>query len=451
MFKRILIANRGEIACRVIRTCKAMGIETVAVYSEADEKSRHVREADHAVCIGPAPSAESYLDMQALLEAAEHAEAKAIHPGYGFLSENALFSDLCAQRKFTFIGPSARVIRLMGDKANARRTMKAAGIPVVPGTEGLLATVEDAVAFARQSGYPVLLKATAGGGGKGMRVCRSEDELRKRFPEAAMEAGKAFGNPGLYLERFVEKGRHVEFQFFGDAFGNAVHLFERECSVQRNHQKLIEESPSPALDEATRLKMGEQVARAVSAIGYQGAGTMEFLLDSATGELFFMEVNTRLQVEHPVTEMLTGLDLVKEQILVAANHRLSWKQEDLRHQGHAIECRVNAEDPSQGFEPSPGVVTKFAPPAAVPGAAVRVETYLEPGAQIPVYYDSLVCKLLVHAEGREAARRAMLEALGAFQIEGVKTTIPIHQKILADERFASGRYHTGLVAELGAP
>ncbi|HEY3448284.1 MAG TPA: acetyl-CoA carboxylase biotin carboxylase subunit [Myxococcales bacterium] len=450
MFKRILIANRGEIACRVIRTCKAMGIETVAVYSEADEKSRHVRDADQAVCIGPAPSAESYLNMQAILDAAERTEAKAIHPGYGFLSENALFSDLCAQRKFTFIGPSARVIRLMGDKATARRTMKAVGIPIVPGSEGLLATVDDAVAFARTSGYPVLLKATAGGGGKGMRVCRSEDELKKRFPEAAMEAQKAFGNPGLYLERFVEKGRHIEFQFFGDAYGNGVHLFERECSVQRNHQKLIEESLSPVIDEATRTRMGERVAKAISAIGYQGAGTMEFLLDSTSGELFFMEVNTRLQVEHPVTEMLTGLDLVKEQIQVAANHRLSWKQADLQHSGHAIECRVNAEDPSQNFKPSPGVVTRFEPPTSVAGATVRVETYLEAGAQIPVYYDSMVCKLIVHAADRDAARRAMLEALGAFKIEGVKTTIPIHLKILSDERFASGRYHTGLVAELGA-
>ena len=450
MFKRILIANRGEIACRVIRTCKAMGIETVAVHSEADAHSRHVREADQAVCIGPAPSAESYLNMQAILDAAERTEAKAIHPGYGFLSENALFSDLCRQRKFTFIGPSARVIRLMGDKATARRTMKEVGIPIVPGTDGLVGSVEEAIAFARSSGFPVLLKATAGGGGKGMRVCRSEEELKKRFPEAALEAQKAFGNPGLYLERFVERGRHIEFQFFGDAYGDAVHLFERECSVQRNHQKLVEESPSPVIDEATRQRMGERVARAVAAIGYQGAGTMEFLLDSQSGELFFMEVNTRLQVEHPVTEMLTGLDLVEEQIKVAANHRLSWKQEDLKHQGHAIECRINAEDPAEGFRPSPGVVTRFEPPSSVAGAAVRVETYLESGAQIPVYYDSLVCKLIVHGADREVARRAMLEALGAFRIEGVKTTLPIHLKILTDERFASGRYHTGLVAELGA-
>ena len=447
MFKRILIANRGEIALRVIRACHEIGVEAVAVYSQADATSPHLEEADQAVCIGGSQSAESYLNMTAILQAAEQTEAKAIHPGYGFLAENALFAELCTQLKFTWIGPAPRVIRLMGDKATARETMKAAGVPVIPGSEGVVSKLERARELAGDIGYPVLLKATAGGGGKGMRVVREEAEFAEAFQQASMEAGKAFGNPGLYMERYIEGGRHIEFQFMADSFGNVVHLGERECSVQRNHQKLVEESPSPIIDEETRRKVGGIVCHAMREVGYVGAGTMEFLR-SPQGELFFMEVNTRLQVEHPVTEMVTGKDLVIEQLRVAANGKLSFTQEEVKLTGHAIECRVNAEDPYAGFKPSPGEVVGFIPPVDVAGVRVRLDSHVRPGYRIPVFYDSMIGKLIVAADHRDTARKGMIKALESFKIEGIKTTIPVHLQILADQEFASGEYDTGFIARL---
>ena len=447
MFKRILIANRGEIALRIIRACHQLGVEAVAVYSEADADSPHLLEADETVCIGGSKSAESYLNMTAMLQAAEQTEAKAIHPGYGFLAENALFADLCQQLKFSWIGPPANVIRLMGDKATARQTMKAAGVPVIPGSEGIIDDVEQAKAFAARAGYPVLLKATAGGGGKGMRVCRDADAFDEMFSQASMEAGKAFGNPGLYLEKYIEGGRHIEFQFMADGFGNVVHLGERECSVQRNHQKLVEESPSPALDQAKREEMGSIVCRGMQAVGYVGAGTVEFLRDT-DGSLYFMEVNTRLQVEHPVTEMVTGVDLVAEQLRVAANHKLSITQDDVKLSGHAIECRVNAEDPYDNFRPSPGLVELFEPPVEVDGVRVRVDSHVQSGYRIPVYYDSMICKLIVAGDDREAARAGMIAALQQFTLEGIKSTIPVHLQIMDNQEFASGTYDTGLIARM---
>jgi acetyl-CoA carboxylase biotin carboxylase subunit len=447
MFKRILIANRGEIALRVIRACREMGIESVAVYSTADADAAPVEEADHAVCIGGAKSEDSYLNMTAILQAAEQVEAKAIHPGYGFLAENPLFAERCRQQKFTFIGPSGRVIRLMGDKVTARRTMHELGLPVIPGAEAVAESADAALALAQEVGFPVLLKATAGGGGKGMRLCVDAESFHANFEQASLEAEKAFGNPGLYVEKFLESSRHIEFQFLADGFGNVVHLGERECSVQRNHQKLIEESPSPAIDAETRREMGEKVRRAVRAIGYVGAGTMEFLRDG-DGHLYFMEVNTRLQVEHPVTEMVTGFDIVQEQIRIAAGHLLSLGQEDVRLTGHAIECRINAEDPFDDFRPCPGRIERFEAPPSTRGVQIRVDTYLRSGHQIPFHYDSMVCKLIVGAADREKTRRGMLKALQGFRADGVKTTIPLHEKILADERFISGNYDTGLTGRV---
>jgi acetyl-CoA carboxylase, biotin carboxylase subunit len=447
MFKRILIANRGEIALRVIRACHELGIEAVAVYSEADADSPHLDQADHKVCIGGSKSEESYLNMTAILQAAEQTEAKAIHPGYGFLSENALFAELCQQMKFSWIGPPPRAIRLMGDKATARRTMKAAGLPVIPGSEGVVSNLEEARCLAREIGFPVLLKATAGGGGKGMRICRDETSFSDNFQQASLEAQKAFGNAGLYLERFIEGGRHIEFQFMADAFGNVVHLGERECSVQRNHQKLIEESPSVVIDERLRAEMGRKVCASMKAIGYVGAGTMEFLRDGE-GKLYFMEVNTRLQVEHPITEMVTGVDLVREQIRVAANEILSLEQDGISLEGHAIECRINAEDPFQGFRPSPGLVEVFEPPQHVDGARVRVDTHVRPGYRIPVFYDSMICKLIICGKDRPTAIRGMLSALDQFRVEGIKTTIPLHQQILKNEEFVRGTYDTGLIGRM---
>jgi acetyl-CoA carboxylase biotin carboxylase subunit len=447
MFKRILIANRGEIALRVIRACRELDIETVAVYSEADAQSPHLEAANQTVCIGGARSAESYLNMEAILQAAEQTEAKAIHPGYGFLAENALFAELCAVHKFTFIGPSPRVIRLMGDKATARRTMEAAGLPILPGSRDVLSSPEEGLAAARRIGFPVLLKATAGGGGRGMRVVRDETAFAASFREAAMEALKAFGNPGLYVERFIERARHIEFQFMADSLGNAVHLGERECSVQRHHQKLIEESPSPAVDAGIRDELGRRVAEAARRIGYVGAGTMEFLRDPS-GRLYFMEVNTRLQVEHPVTEMVTGFDLVQEQIRVAANGALSIKQQDVVLAGHAIECRINAEDPFDGFRPSPGLVERFEPSGGVDGVRIRFDSHVRAGYRIPPYYDSMIGKLIVAGRDRETARQGMLRALEGLRIEGIKTTIPVHQRILADPGFAAGEYDTGFIGRL---
>jgi acetyl-CoA carboxylase biotin carboxylase subunit len=447
MFKRMLIANRGEIALRVIRACRNLGIETVAVHSAADSDSPHLDEADQRVCIGPATSAESYLNMEAILQAAEQTDCGAVHPGYGFLAENALFAELCEQVKMTFVGPTPAAIRAMGDKATARETMRRAGLPVIPGSRGTLSGVEEGRRLAGEIGYPVLLKATAGGGGRGMRRVDAPDRFEPSYREASLEAEKAFGDPGLYLERYIVDGRHIEFQVIGDAYGHVVHLGERECSAQRRHQKLLEESPSPVVDQETRLEMGEKIREALRAIGYRNAGTVEFFREPS-GRLFFMEMNARLQVEHPVTEMITGRDLVEEQIRVAANEPLSFGQDDVRFEGHAIECRINAEDPFQDFRPSPGRVEVFEPPPSPDGTRVRVDTHLKPGYRIPPHYDSLIAKLIVWGPSREAAREGMIGALEAFRIEGVQTTIPIQVEILKSPDFTEGRYDTGFIGRL---
>ncbi len=447
MFGRVLIANRGEVALRVIRACKALGVGAVAVYSEADSESPHLELADETVCIGPGPSTESYLNMDAILAAALNTECQAVHPGFGFLAENALFAYRCEQQKLTFIGPSPRSIRLMGDKSLAKQTMRAAGLPTIPGSDGTLKSLDEALGLAKKFGYPVLLKATAGGGGKGIRPCRSEEELRNLYPQARMEAEKAFGNPELYLEKLIVNGRHIEFQILADNFGNVVHLGERECSIQRLNQKLVEESPSPAVSPQMRERMGRKVAKAVKKIGYRNAGTVEFLMDQ-DGNLYFMEMNTRLQVEHPVTEMVTGVDIVQEQIKIAANHPLSFSQRDVRFEGHSIECRINAEDPYNNFLPSPGVVERFEPPEGVGPGRVRVDTHVRSGYKIPTYYDSMICKLIVHAEDRPKAIETMINALRAFRIEGIKTTIPLHLEILSSPIFRSGDYHNRSLAEI---
>ncbi len=444
MFRSVLIANRGEIALRVIRACKEMGIRTVAVHSEADRNSPHLEHADKAVCIGGSRSSESYLNMEAIIQAAIQNECQALHPGYGFLAENALFSALCAQSKVTFIGPPPHASRLMGDKARARETMKKLGLDPIPGSEGTLKSADEAGEVASKIGYPVLLKATAGGGGKGMRVAREAGDLKHAYDEASLEAEKAFGNPSLYLEKFITRGRHIEFQVLADVFGNAVYLGERECSIQRSHQKLIEESPSPVITEDVRREYGTKVAKAVAAIGYVNAGTIEFLRDE-DGNLYFMEVNARLQVEHPVTEMVTGFDIVKEQLRIAANCPLSIKQEDVELRGHAIETRINAEDPARDFRPDPGMITAFEPPSF---DSVRVDTHIRPGYAIPPFYDSLICKLIGHANDRNAAIDTVTRALKSFRIEGVKTTIPLHIEILSTPEFRQGNYSTSFVQEL---
>jgi acetyl-CoA carboxylase biotin carboxylase subunit len=451
MFKRILIANRGEIALRVIRACRTLGIESVAAYSEADAESPHLAEADGRVCIGPAKSAGSYLNMEAIIQAAEQNDCCAIHPGYGFLAENALFAKLCEQAKMTFIGPPAAAIRAMGDKATARETMRAAGLPVIPGSRGTLPGVADGLKLAEEIGFPVLLKATAGGGGKGMRRVDAAGEFEQKYGEASLEAEKAFSNAGLYMEKYIVDGRHIEFQIMADAFGNVVHLSERECSAQRRHQKLVEESPSPVVNDDIRRDLGEKLRIAMRAIGYRNAGTVEFFRDP-DGHLYFMEVNARLQVEHPVTEQVTGRDLVLEQIHVAANEPLSFEQDEIEMQGHSIECRINAEDPFDDFRPSPGEVTEFVPPIPptieIPGVKVRVDSHVQPGYRVPVYYDSLIAKLIVWGPTRDEARRGMIEALEAFRVGGVKTTIPVHVKIMQDPGFAAGDYDTGFLERL---
>ncbi len=447
MFKRILIANRGEIALRVIRACKELGIETVAVYSEADAASPHLQEADVTVCIGPATSADSYLNMEAIIQAAEQTGCCAIHPGYGFLAENALFAELCEQAKMTFIGPPASAIRAMGDKATARETMREAGLPIIPGSQGTLPGLDEALMLAKDIGFPVLLKATAGGGGRGMRRVDAAAEFEQKYHEASLEAEKAFGNAGLYLEKYIVDGRHIEFQIMADAFGNVVHLGERECSAQRRHQKLVEESPSPVVDERIRHELGEKLRHAMRMIGYRNAGTVEFCRDGG-GQLYFMEVNARLQVEHPVTEQVTGRDLVTEQIRIAANEPLSFGQEDVKMEGHSIECRINAEDPFDDFKPSPGEVTEFVPPNKIAKVEVRLDSHVRPGYRIPVYYDSLIAKLIVRAATRDAARKGMVKALESFQVGGVKTTIPVHLKIMKDRGFAAGEYDTGFIGRL---
>jgi acetyl-CoA carboxylase biotin carboxylase subunit len=436
MFKKILIANRGEIALRVIRTCREMGIKTVAVYSTADKESLHVRFADEAVCIGPPLSKSSYLNIPNLIAAAEITNADAIHPGYGFLSENAEFSRICQEYGIKFIGATAEMINAMGDKATAKATMKKAGVPTIPGSEGLLDSVKEGLKIANKIKYPVILKATAGGGGRGMRIVNNDDEFEKAWKDAKMEAGAAFGNDGLYLEKFVEEPRHIEIQVVGDQYGKVCHLSERDCSIQRRHQKLVEETPSPIISQKMRDKMGEAAIKGAKAIRYEGAGTIEFLVDKH-GDFYFMEMNTRIQVEHPITEEVTNFDLIKEQIKVAAGVPISGK--NYYPEFFAMECRINAEDPGNGFRPSPGKITNLNIPG---GHGVRVDTHIYAGYTIPPNYDSMVAKLIVTARTREEVIVRMKRALQEFVIEGVKTTIPFHIKLMDDPQFKEGKFTT---------
>ncbi len=447
MFRKVLVANRGEIALRVIRACRELKIATVAVFSEADRESLHVRLADESVCIGPPPPAQSYNHVARLISAAEVTGADAIHPGYGFLSENAHFAEVCESCGFAFIGPSPEMIRKMGDKAVARRTMAEAGLPVVPGSEGVLANVDEALSLAGAIGYPIIIKAAAGGGGRGMRVAWDEKQLRAGFGIARAEAGAAFSDNAVYLERYIARPRHIEFQLFGDSHGHLIHLGERECSVQRNHQKLIEEAPSPFLSDAQRRKVGELAARGARAIGYRNAGTMEFLFDQ-DGSFYFMEMNTRIQVEHPVTEQVTGLDLVKEQIQVAAGETLSRTQDEVSWNGHAIECRINAEDYEHGFRPSPGTISYFYKPG---GPGLRVDSHVYAGYTVPPFYDSMIGKLIAYGKDRPEALRRMEIALEEMIIEGIKTTVPFHQLALRHPRFQAGDLDTHFVEALLKP
>jgi acetyl-CoA carboxylase biotin carboxylase subunit len=445
LFKKILIANRGEIALRVIRACRELGIETVAVYSEADRESLHVRFADDDVCIGPAPARESYLKIPRIIAAAEITGADAIHPGYGFLAENAEFAEICAASKITFIGPTPEQIRTMGDKAAARATMIANGVPVVPGTPGPVEDVEDALQYAVKMGFPVIIKAAAGGGGKGMRVARDAEEFSRSFQMARSEALSAFGNGSVYVEKYLERPRHIEFQILGDTHGNCIHLGERDCSVQRRHQKLIEEAPSPAMTPALRKKMGEAAVLGAKSINYVGAGTMEMLLDE-DGSYYFMEMNTRIQVEHPVTEMLTGVDLVKEQIRIAAGEKMSITETPALR-GHVIECRVNAEDPAKNFQPSPGRIDVFHPPG---GNGVRVDTHVYAGYTVPPFYDSMIAKVICQGRDRAEALAKMRLALDTFVVQGITTTIPFLGRVMADPHFARGEVHTKFLETEGA-
>ncbi len=436
MFSKVLIANRGEIALRIIAACKEMGLKTVAVHSEADRDSLHVRYADDDVCIGPAASKQSYLSISSIIAAAEISGADAIHPGYGFLSENPHFAEIVNECQLTFIGPSAEAIRLMGDKARARETAKKAGVPVIPGSEGSVKTVEEASSVARSIGFPVILKAAAGGGGRGMRICWEQDDLQNQFETARSEAERAFGVPDVYLEKYLERPRHIEIQVFGDTHGRVVSLGERECSIQRRHQKLIEESPSPAIDEETRKRMGDAAVRLCQSVNYVNAGTIEFLYQD--GEFYFMEMNTRIQVEHPVTEEVTGCDLVKEQIRVAAGEPLSFPMGEFRLRGHAIEFRVNAEDPVT-FAPNPGKIRELHIPG---GPGVRVDTHIYRDYVVPPHYDSLLAKLIVRGKDRLDAIARGRRALEQFVVEGVKTTIPLHRAILNSEQFIRGDLST---------
>lgn len=440
---KILIANRGEIALRIIRTCQEMGIRTVAVYSTADQNSLHVQLADEAVCVGDAPVAKSYLNIPNIISAALTRGATAIHPGYGFLAENAKFAEMCADHNLIFIGPSPEAMRKMGDKATARETMQAVGVPTVPGSRGLITSEEEAVKLAEKIGYPVIIKATAGGGGRGMRVAKDAQELLKMLRTAQGEAQAAFGNGGVYLEKFIERPRHVEFQILADSQGNVVHLYERDCSIQRRHQKLLEEAPSPALTTALRSRMGAAAVKAAKVVNYVGAGTVEFLLDK-NGQFYFIEMNTRIQVEHPVTEMVTGLDLIAEQIRIAQGQPLTFRQKDVELRGHAIECRINAEDPKQQFRPCAGTISAYLPPG---GPGVRMDSHIYTDYTIPPYYGSLLGKLIVWGPNRAAAIRRMQRALGECAITGVPTTIPFHQQILRHEAFLRGEVYTDFIAQ----
>jgi acetyl-CoA carboxylase biotin carboxylase subunit len=436
-FRKILIANRGEIACRIIWTCKEMGIQTVAVHSTADRDSLHVRFADEAVCIGGPTSAQSYLNITSVIAAAEITNVDAIHPGYGFLAESAQFAEICEACNVKFIGPRPEVIRMMGDKVEARRAMKEAGLPILPGSPDPLKSEEEALAVAREIGYPVIIKAAAGGGGRGMRIVRTEEELGHSMQTASSEAAAAFKNGDVYIEKYIENPRHIEIQVLADEHGHCIHLGERDCSIQRRHQKLIEEAPSPVLTPELREKMGAAAVDACKRVGYSSAGTIEFLLDE-DGQFYFMEMNTRIQVEHPVTEMITLADIVRNQILVAEGNPLWYKQSDVVFVGHSIECRINAEDP-RTFAPSPGLITGYNAPG---GPGVRLDTAAYPGYYVPPYYDSLIAKLIVHARTREVAIARMRRALEVMVIEGVKTTIPLHRAIMEDPYFRAGEYST---------
>jgi acetyl-CoA carboxylase biotin carboxylase subunit len=436
VFSKILIANRGEIALRIIRTCKEMGIKTVAVYSTVDKDSLHVRFADEAVCIGPAPSKDSYLNIPRIIAAAEITNADAIHPGYGFLSENAEFSKICDEYGIKFIGASADMIDKMGDKATAKATMKAAGVPTIPGSEGLLSSIEDGVKIAKEMGYPIILKATAGGGGRGMRIVREEKEFKKAWDDARMESGAAFGNDGLYLEKYVEEPRHIEIQIIGDSTGKACHLSERDCSIQRRHQKLVEETPSPFITDDLREAMGKAAIKGAEAIKYEGAGTIEFLVDK-NRNFYFMEMNTRIQVEHPITEEVTDFDLIKEQIKVAAGEPISGR--NYYPKLYAMECRINAEDPAHGFRPSPGKIQNLHIPG---GRGVRIDSHVYAGYVIPPNYDSMIAKLIVSGQSRDEVIVRMKRALEEFVIDGIKTTIPFHIALLNDKKFIEGDFTT---------
>ncbi|MCB1069998.1 MAG: acetyl-CoA carboxylase biotin carboxylase subunit [Verrucomicrobia bacterium] len=439
MFERILIANRGEIALRVIRACRELGIKSVAVYSTADAKSMHVQMADEAICIGPPAGRDSYLKIANLISAAEVADVDAIHPGYGFLAESAHFAEICGNCNITFIGPTPENIRLMGNKSIARDTMKKASVPVAPGSEGVVRSQDEALKIARQIGYPVLIKAVAGGGGKGMRVARNDVSLVQGFMTASSEAERAFSNAEVYIEKFIDQARHIEVQVIADHHGNACHLFERDCSIQRRHQKLVEEAPSPVIDAETRKKLGRAALKAVEAVDYRNAGTIEFLYDQQSGHFYFMEMNTRIQVEHPITEEITGVDLIKEQIRVAAGEKLSFAQKDLSILGHAIEFRVNAENPYRDFVPSPGVIKFVSLPG---GLGVRVDSHVYSGYNIPSHYDSMIGKIIVRANTRQEAIARMSRALSEFMIEGTTTTVPLGLALMADARFQRGDYTT---------
>ena len=443
MFQKILVANRGEIALRVICACKELGIATVAVYSEADRNALHVRYADEAVCIGPARSSESYLNIPHVISAAEITNVDAIHPGYGFLSENANFAKVCEASEITFIGPKPEVIEMMGEKDRARREMKAAGLPTIPGSEGVVEGEEQLAAEAKRVGFPLILKAAAGGGGRGMRVVRSSEELLSAYQTARSEAQQAFGTPDVYMERFLEHPRHIEIQVLGDQHGKVIHMGERECTIQRRHQKLVEESPSPAMDAKRLKELGAKVVKALETVGYTNAGTVEFLMDE-DGSLYFIEMNTRIQVEHPVSELVTGVDLVKAQIRIAAGERLEEAAGEISFSGHAIECRINAEDP-ETFVPSAGRITTFQAPG---GTGVRVDSAAYTDAVIPPYYDSLIAKLIVKGRDRAEAISRMRRALEMFAIEGIKTSIPLHRRILANEHFVKGKFDTHFIEEL---
>lgn len=439
MFRKILIANRGEIALRIIRTCKEMGISTVAVYSTADKESLHVRFADEAVCIGPASSTDSYLSIPKIMAAVEITNADAVHPGYGFLAENADFAQVCTEYGIKFIGPAPEMIRKMGDKVTAKETMIKAGVPVVPGSDGLLKNLKEGIKVAKKVGYPIMLKATAGGGGKGMRIIWEESEFESQWNSARQEAKAAFGNDGMYIEKFVEEPRHIEFQIIGDQFGTVVHLSERDCSIQRRHQKLVEEAPSPFLTPELREKMGAAAIRAGESINYEGVGTVEFLVDKYR-EFYFMEMNTRIQVEHPVTEEVIGYDLIKEQIKAAAGIKLSG--ENYVPKLHSMECRINAEDPFNGFRPHPGKIQSF---HSSKGHGVRVDTHVYAGYTVPPYYDSMIAKLICTAQTREECIKKMQRALDEFIVEGIKTTVPFHKKLMKDPNFRAGNFNTGFL------